>query len=252
MKKNIFVEDIEKGKVKLIVATDENPYLGSASVAWFKEAVDTIKKRDDINVVIVSGTSKRFCMGASRNALLSVDPSLGLSNYIEYFADIPRLLLSIPVPTIADMRGHGIGGGLILGLWCTGAFLSENSLYGANFMSLGFTPGMGATVVLEEAFGGPVARDLLLSGKIITGLELSKTAKQIEPYVAAKSQVEELVMETAEMWAAQNPTAIRLLTKTINERRLSLLETAVKKEIEMHEHLFETAGIRDEIAERYH
>ncbi|MEM7474794.1 MAG: enoyl-CoA hydratase-related protein [Planctomycetota bacterium] len=251
MTNSIFVESISDSVARLVVATPECPYLGANSVSQLELAVEQLKNMPNLAAVVVTGTPENFCLGASRDALLSVDPSVGLSNYIEYFADVPRLLLSIPVPTIAAMRGHGIGGGFLLGLWCSSFVLAEECLYGANFMAIGITPGMGATCIVEEILGGPVGRQLLFSGRCFTGRELGKFAPQTKHCVAPRAEVEERALEIAERWSEQHVLSIKLLTETLNRKRLKLLDEAVEDEIRMHGQLFELPTIREEIAARY-
>ena len=120
--------------VKLSISSTEDPYLRYGFTEELKVAIHTINKNKSLHTVIVSGTDDYFSAGASQDALLSTE----IEHLPHYVADVPRLLLSINVPTIAIMKGHAIGGGLALGLWCDHCFLSEESLYGANFMTLWF------------------------------------------------------------------------------------------------------------------
>ena len=59
-------------------------------------------------------------------------------------------VLDLPILVVAAMAGHAIGGGLALGLCADIILLSRESRYGASFMNMGFTPGMGITKLLEH------------------------------------------------------------------------------------------------------
>src|SRR5262249_32901695 len=142
-----------------------------------------------------------------------------------------------------------VGGGFVLGLWCDVAVLAEESLYGANFMSLGFTPGMGATVVLEEALGAPLARELMFSGRMIKGRGLlgSTLGHAVVPRAFVRDRALAIAREIAEVPRG----ASELLKATLARRRRERLERAVAEERVMHEVLFSRAETRALIAERH-
>jgi polyketide biosynthesis enoyl-CoA hydratase PksI len=251
LKRNVFVEKNSQEVATLYVATPENPYLGASSVGWYEDAVLQLRSMPSLKVVLVKGTPSKFCMGASRDALLSDDPSVGLSDYIQYFSDVPRLMLSIPVPTIAVMEGHAVGGGFVLGLWCTHFLICEESMYGANFMALGFTPGMGATTVLEQIFGAAAARSMLFSGEIFTGAKLKQLAPQLSSFIVKKAEIESEAEDLLFTLSNHPQKSLQLLTETLSQRRLRLLEPCAQEEIEMHRKLFHSGNIKSAIAERY-
>ncbi len=99
--------------------------------------MDELATDDSLHAVLVEGGSRYFSAGADREALLTSGARAEVAKLCD---EVPALLLKIPVPTVAAMVGHGVGGGLVLGLWCDMAVLAMESLYGVNFMELGFTP----------------------------------------------------------------------------------------------------------------
>jgi polyketide biosynthesis enoyl-CoA hydratase PksI len=155
------------------------------------------------------------------------------------------------VPTVAAMAGHAIGGGFMLGLWCESAVLAEESLYGVNFMALGFTPGMGATSLLEEAVGAPLARELLFTGRIIKGRELKAAGGPLAYAVVPRAEVRARALSIAREMAAVPRGALLLLKLRLAARRSVLLEAATKEEHMLQEVLFAREETRLQIAERY-
>jgi enoyl-CoA hydratase/carnithine racemase len=196
----------------------------------------------DVRCVILRGGREIFNSGATRAGLVDYEQPI-----TEYVGEIPRLLLEIPVPTVASMAGHAIGGGLLLGLWCDHIVMSEERLYGANFMALGFTPGMGATVALESAFGAMLAREMLYTGKLFTGAELRRRGAPL-PHVPPRAEVEDRARSLADDIAAVPPESARLLRRTFSERRLAQLESALKNESRMHREIFANPETRARIA----
>ncbi|MEM9005300.1 MAG: polyketide synthase [Cyanobacteria bacterium P01_F01_bin.86] len=252
----LLLETISDGVVSVQIATDENPYEDVWFVPALKHAIETLKADQTLRSVILKGDHRYFSAGGSRAVLVGETPEASqsqtvISNPTEYFSEVPRMLLSIPVPTIAAMAGHAIGGGLATGLWCDLVVLAEESLYGANFMALGFTPGMGTTTILEDAFGGPLARELLFTGRLIKGREIKASggtlAHAVTPYKEVLDQAIAIASEIAEV----PREALVLLKKTLSAKRRLLLESAIKAEVDMQTDLFSCSETRLQIAQRY-
>jgi len=199
-------------------------------------------------VLLLEGGERHFSAGASREALLHTRAQEGITRYT---ARAPHDLLALPIPVVAAMSGHAIGGGLVLGLWCDVAVLAEESLYGANFMALGFTPGMGATTVLDEVFGASLARELLFTGRCVTGRELKECGVPLAHAIRPRREVRERALDVAREMAEAPREALVLLKRSLAGRRRERLERALTEERENHALLFEGISTHQQIAARY-
>ncbi len=74
-------------------------------------------------------------------------------------------------PTIAAIDGHCLGGGLELALCCDIRVVSPTSRLGLPEPNIGLIAGAGGTQRLVRAIGQGVARDLLLTGRRVSGEE---------------------------------------------------------------------------------
>ncbi len=242
------ISRIDDGVVSLKVCTDEDPYLGPWFVSKLANAFERLTVDKTVRAIVLEGGTRYFSAGGSRDALLSADAQNDILNYV---TEVPRLLLALPVPTVAAMEGHAIGGGLMLGLWCESAVLAEESLYGVNFMALGFTPGMGATSVLEEAVGAPLARELLFTGRLIKGRELKAAGGPLAYAVVPRTEVHCRAISIAREMAEVPRAALVLLKLRLAAKRRVLLDAAVKEEQLLQEVLFAREETRLQIDERY-
>lgn len=234
------IERLAHGVAVLRLCTDERPHVGADEVAALAAAVASLG--DEVRAVVVEGGARQFCLGATRETLTAPDAARRLEQLTH---ELPRLLLSIPVPTVAAMAGHAVGGGFALGLWCDVVLLAEESLYGANFATLGFTPGMGSTVVVEETVGAVLARELLLTGRLVKGRELRGAT------VLPRADVVPRARQLAEEIAAA-PRDVLVLTKAaLVAPRRARLEAALVTEKAMHDRLFADETIRRRVAEAY-
>jgi enoyl-CoA hydratase/carnithine racemase len=235
---------LEDGIVSLRVASDDSPHIESDFKDRFAAAVDALKADAQARVVLLEGGSRYFSAGASRASLLRPDAGREVPRYA---AELPLLVLDIPVPSIAVMSGHAIGGGFALGLLSDLPLLAEESLYGMNFMALGITPGMGATVLLEDALGPRLARELLFTGRMVKGRELAARGAHVLP----KAEVRKRALALAEEVAAAPREALVRLKAMLAGRRRERLQRALEEERRSHEELFAREDTARQIEERY-
>ena len=239
------VERAGPGIVSLRVATDDAPYIEAGFADDLAAAVASVTDDAETRVVLLEGGDRYFCAGASRESLLRPDAGREVPRYA---AELPRLVLDIPVPSIAVMSGHAIGGGFALGLLSDLPLLAEESLYGMNFMALGFTPGMGATVLLEDAVGPRIARELLFTGRLVKGRQLKAAGFAA---VVAKADARRRALALADEVAAAPREALVALKSMLAGRRRQRIEQAVQEERRSHEKLFARSDTGELIAERY-
>jgi enoyl-CoA hydratase/carnithine racemase len=131
------------------------------------------------------------------------------------------------------------------------AVLAEQSLYGANFMALGFTPGMGATAVVPEAFGPVLGRRMLFTGELISGRDIKSAACPLSHAVYPRNQVRARARWIAHDIADGSRSAIVLLRRMVAERRRVVFEQALTEERNSHASLFADGETRREIEQRY-
>ncbi len=240
------LERLEDGIVSLRVASDHEPYFASDLADRLSAAADELVREDSARVLVLKGGARYFSAGASRESLLASNASQVVSSYA---ARLPGLVLGLPLPSIAAMEGHAIGGGFMLGLWCDLAILAEESLYGANFMALGFMPGMGATILLEEALGPARGRDMLLSGRLAKGRML-RGAPGLHGVVPRGRVSEDALALAREIAEAPRRTLV-LCKRALAARRLERLERALTDERAAQAESFSLPETRQRILDRY-
>ncbi len=239
---------IDDSVVSLKISNDDQPYIEEKFVSALADAIEELKRNEHLHSIIFVGGTRYFSAGASLDSLVRPNETVGAPSYA---AELPGLILSIPVPTIAAMAGHAIGGGWILGLWCDIALMAEESLYGANFMALGFTPGMGATTIVEECFGAPLARELLFTGRLVKGRELKGGGGPLAHAIIPRVQVFERALAIATELSQVPRDSLLLLKSMLAEQRRERLEHVLNAEKSMHRNVFSQPETQRQIAERY-
>lgn len=118
-------------------------------------------------VVLTGAGEKAFVAGADIKEMAAMNPH----EAHRFAAAGQRLMLFIEQmakPVIAAVNGYALGGGLELALACDFIYAADNAKLGFPEVTLGIIPGFGGTQNLSRLVGANRARELVLSGRMIT------------------------------------------------------------------------------------
>jgi len=215
-------------------------------ITEFLDALDELERERRTKVLILCGLQDVFCGGAEKQALLDLcEGKAAVRDLV-----ICERLLELPFPVIAAMEGHAIGGGLAVGFCCDIVIAARESRYGAVFMSLGFTPGMGCTVLLAELVGPFLANEMMFTGKRFRGSELEGRGTHLN-YVLPRTEVLAKARDIAEQIAEKDGRSISLLKHALSLKKKKLLIDARHQEDLMHRISFSFPETRRTIQELY-
>ncbi len=212
----------------------------------FLEAFDMVENEIDPSVLIIRGNDKVFCGGADKQTLLDLcDGKVVVKDMA-----LSERVVNAEFPVIAAVEGHGVGGGLALALCCDITVFARESRYGAVFMNMGFTPGMGTTTLLPELMGQFIANEMMFSGKRFRGSELEGKGTNIN-YILPRKDVMKKAMDIALQIAEKNVKSLRILKYTVGLRKRQLLAQARMQEDLMHRISFGFAETKRTIEDMY-
>ena len=196
-------------------------------------------------VCLLMGLPEVFCAGAHQDLLLALaDGEFAATDIV-----LSRALLDLPLPAIAAMEGHAVGGGLIFGLCCDVVLMARESRYGCSFMNMGFTPGMGITRLLQDAVGEHIAAEMMFGGQMFKGSHFEQRSKI--NYVLPKAQVLRKAMSVARRIAEKPRGSVELLKRSLSVRRRQAFEEARTVEAMMHKLSFADPETKRRIQENY-
>lgn len=180
-----------------------------------------------VRAIVLAGLPDVFSSGASREVI--DDLVSGRREGGELL--LPRVLLECPLPCIAAMAGYAIGGGFALGMAADLIVLGAESRYCLNFLDLGFTPGMGTTLLLEHALSPAIAHELLFTGEARRGRDLARTGIN---HVVPRAEVLARAQDLAARIADKPRDAVIALKRTLSLPRRQAFELARTHETLMH------------------
>ncbi|MCU0561745.1 MAG: enoyl-CoA hydratase-related protein [Desulfobacterales bacterium] len=139
-----------------------------------REAVDGLRFRRDVRVLIVTGAGeKAFCSGADLKERASLPPE----KVREYIFTIRNLFSSIEAlnkPVIAAVNGIALGGGTELALASDIRIASANASMGLTETRLAIIPGAGGTQRLPRLVGRGRAKELIFTGRRVDAAEAER------------------------------------------------------------------------------
>lgn len=209
-------------------------------VAGLNEAFAKVAS-SELKVAILTGYGNYFASGGTQQGLLYLSEGKGKFTDTNLYS----LALECPVPVISAMQGHGIGGGFVMGLFSDMVVLSRESIYTANFMKYGFTPGMGATFILPKKLGISLAHEMLISAKTYYGDALLKRGVSFP--VLPRAEVHGYALELARTIAEKPRVALTTLKRHLVADLRHELSGVINQELQMHEQTFYRAEVKDRI-----
>src|SRR3954447_11972695 len=177
-------------------------------------ALDEIK-RSTSQVVILTGAGKSFCAGMDLDELKSLVGKTHQENIkdSERIAQLFRAFYDFSLPTIAAVNGAAIAGGTGLATMCDFTLAVPNAKFGYTEVRIGFVPAIVSSMLVWQV-GHKIARDLLLTGRLIDAAEahaLGLVNELVEP-----SRLMERARELATQIMENSPSSVRATTRLIN------------------------------------
>ncbi|MGO2240353.1 MAG: 3-hydroxyacyl-CoA dehydrogenase NAD-binding domain-containing protein [Halomonas sp.] len=150
----------------IAIITLDNPPVNSSNDAVRRGILDALAKIDtqQSHAVILIGRGPNLMAGADLRELEHepTEPTL---------PQVTAALTAFPLPVIAVVSGHTLGGGLELALACDIRIATPTALLGLPEVTVGVIPGAGGTQRLPRAVGLPKALEMIVSGKPITAVD---------------------------------------------------------------------------------
>ena len=150
-----------------------------------------------LRCVVIRGAGEVFAAGGDLEEFLTVRATLeqALAYHDDAVAAALRGIRDCPVPTVAQIRGPCVGGGLEIAACCDLRLASDDSVFGAPINRLGFSMYPGEMAVLLERVPAALLAEILLEGRLLNAAEaLTKgLVTRVVPVAELESEVEATV-----------------------------------------------------------
>jgi len=193
---------------------DKHNALNMEMFYGIQKTIKSLQADKQIRAVIVQGNGEDFCSGLDIKSVMKsrTDPLKLLFKWLPWQANLAQYVSTgwrdIPVPVIMVIHGRCWGGGLQIALGADFRISKPDASLAIMEARWGLIPDMGGTLALKELIRLDVAKELAMTGKVITGeqalsyglvthladtpyekaLELAETIKQHSPDAIAATK----------------------------------------------------------------
>jgi len=179
-----------------------------------KDALDRVEEDSAIRVLVLTGEGERaFVAGADIKFMVDLSP-LEARRWSQSGHDMLFRLENLPIPSIACVNGFALGAGTEIAMVCDFIYASENAKFGQPEINLGLIPGFGGTQRLSRLTGKGVAKELCMTGAMISAQEAKEIG--LVNKVFPPDKLWEETMKTANLLASKGRVALRAMKQCID------------------------------------
>lgn len=195
-------------------------------------ALDIVGSRPDLHFVVVTGSGGSFSAGGDLEGYLHLyrNPA----QFLAFLEDFHRLLAAIeasPKIFIAAVNGVCVAGGLELILACDLVVAADTARIGDGHLNFGQLPGAGGSQRLPLAVGLSRAKQLILTGDLLSAAEAERIGlvTELAPAEKLDTAVETLIAKLAR----KSPAGLRGAKHLVNATLTHDLADGLRHEIEV-------------------
>jgi methylglutaconyl-CoA hydratase len=206
-------------------------------------ALDQIEK-SPARVAILTGTGKAFCAGMDLESLSTIaqqSPEQNLEDS-RRMAQMFRRIWRFPKPLIAAVNGAAIAGGCGIATLCDFTLAVPEAKFGYTEVKIGFLPAI-VSVFLTRQIGDKRARDLLLTGRLITATEAKELGLVTE--IVAPENLQTRANELAATLVDASPTSLARTKLLLTDATAASVDEDLEKAIHQNAQIRSTADFKE-------
>ena len=206
---------------------------------------DLATRKERVRALVITGTGRGFVAGADIAGYHGAGQTV--------FDDFQRrsrqtfdAVAALPQITICAVNGYALGGGFELAMCCDFILVNEKTKLGLPEIKLGLLPGGGGTQRLPRLVGPMRAKEMLLTGRMITAQEAVDYGAVLES--CAPDDLMPRALELAGALAEQAPVALMEGKRVIDDGLDTALSAGLTFEQRVLGALFATEDGKEGIA----
>lgn len=225
----------EEAASGVVVLTLDRPPVNALESAFVRELTEILEgEAGESSALVLTGAGRAFSAGVDTKAAATLDRD-GQRAGVEAINRLMTTLFSMPIPVVAAVNGHALGGGLIVPLSCDVVVATTaDCKLGLTEVVAGVPFPAAPLAVCRHRLSGPVYNNLCLTGRVVApqeALELGVVDELAEPdrltarateiasqlasypaYARVKDQVRAAARAEMEQAVAQDPLLDEWLT----------------------------------------
>ena len=196
------------------------------------QALLQAKDNQQLGAIVLTGAGEAFCAGGDV-ARMANSPAETLSfeqkvARLRRRTQIAELLHTLPIPTIAMIRGPAAGAGLSLALACDFRYADETAKFKTAFINVGLPGDFGGHYFLPRIVGFAKARELYLLSPTLNAQQAKALGMLTE--IFSRDTLEQDVTTIAQKFAKGPRQALALMKENLNQALQNTLSQTLDQE----------------------
>lgn len=208
-------------------------------------ALVNVSRQSEVRCLILhGGTARAFCAGSDIKEFTQLAENASEQKIL--FEDmVVRQLARIPMPSIAALDGHALGGGLELALACDLRVCKPGVKLGLTESRLGGLAGSGA-LRITRLLGPAKAKELLFTGDILSAEE--SLAIGLVNQIAESGSALDAARVLARKIAMRGPLSNRLAKELVDLAFDAPLDAALVRSTVAQQRIFDSQDLHEGVA----
>ncbi|MEK6778411.1 MAG: enoyl-CoA hydratase-related protein [Candidatus Deferrimicrobiota bacterium] len=188
--------------------------LNQATMRELSAVLGDLAEREDAGVVLLTGSGeKAFVAGADVSEMRHFTARQAFE-FTLFGQGVLERIERLPQPVIGVINGFALGGGCELAMACDLLIAADTAKFGQPEVNLGIIPGYGGTQRLPRLVGRNIAKELVLTGEMITAQRAYEIG--LVNRVVPRADLMSTAREVAAKILSKGPFAVRLAKMAMN------------------------------------
>lgn len=245
MPENQYVK-LSKEERIAIVTIDHPPVnaLNTPTMAELDKVLDEIKNDDSLKAVIITGAGQfAFVAGADINEIAQLKSAAEAEKIASSGQAVISKIEKLGKPVICAINAVCLGGGNELAMAGDIRIASDKARFGQPEVNLGIIPGFGGTQRLSRLVGRAKAKELILTGDMITAQEALRIG--LINKIVPEGEVLKQAKDLAKKILSKGQISVATSIKAIDEGMKLTLEQGLALEAKLFGQICETQDMKE-------
>ena len=215
-------------------------------VAGLENMLSDIEKRDAIRALLITGEGRAFCAGVDLFEAeddVSSDELSDVEQGLETIQNLTRIIMRLPVPTIAALNGLAVGMGSEISIACDIRVASPEAYLWFSEAKRGLFQSNGVMYLLPRLIGYSRAAEWMMSARKISSEELYASGLVAHVFDAADFRA--AAIDYSQTVARNSPLSLKLLKEVGQKAFSASYEEVVQMEIDGMERTMKSDYVRE-------
>ena len=124
------------------------------------DALNSTREDPTIVAAVVYGVGGHFSAGGDFHAMMKLNRANAV-HWNDRMLGLAMAIRGVPIPVIAMVHGHCMGGGHEIALWCDLVISADDGRFGQTGARVGACPTVGATQYIPRLIGDRLAKEMI-------------------------------------------------------------------------------------------